>query len=473
MTPYGDDNQGGFFAALQNPANQGLLAAGLAMLSGARGPNSQGAVGAGGLAGLQAFQNAQAAGDMQAYRQAQIRKLEQDAQKQSRIMTALGRITGDTGGTMLAPGDAPNGAPSPAGPLLAGPIPAGSPGLLGGAAPGGGAGVGVNLTLPDVLALKAAGGPDLFDIYKYATDGVKREANTAYRNPVTGAVEYGPPKLSEGMELYVGADGRPAVRPVQGYSATNAAAKGAEAGAIAGAQAGFDLVDVPDGRGGTVKMPRLEALQRLGGTASAAPAGAGQGAAGGPPNRFGRSSSPADQAFEKSVAEASADTYNTLQKAGLNADKQIADYQRIGSLLDGFSGSSLSSVGMAGAKLLNSIGLEVDPALPNKEAAAAIGNQLALKLRDPANGGGMPGAMSDADRNFLMQSVPGLNQTDAGRKQLIGYQVKVLERNKDVAQFARKWRQKYGRLDSLDPAGQDFETALSAWTAANPLFGGQ
>jgi len=457
MTPYGDDNQGGFFAALQNPANQGLLAAGLAMLSGARGPNSQGAVGTGGLAGLQAFQNAQAVGDMQAYRQAQIRKLEQDTQKQSALMARLGRGNGEP---------APGGGGS--GPLLAGPIPAGSSGLLGGGGSAAANGGGFPYSLQDVIDIRALGGPDLFDMYKYATDGVKREANTAYRNPVTGAVEYGPPKLPEGMELVMGPNG-PMVRAVQGYSDANAAAKGAEAAAVAGAQAGYDLVDVPDGRGGTVKMPRLNALQRLGGT----PAAGGQGGAAGQPDRFGRSSSPADQAFEKSVAEASAETYNNLQKTGLNADKQIADYQRIGSLLDGFSGSSLSSVGMTGAKLLNSIGLEVDPALPNKEAAAAIGNQLALKLRDPANGGGMPGAMSDADRNFLMQSVPGLNQTDEGRKQLISYQVRVLERNKDVAQFARKWRQKYGRLDSLDPSGQDFDTALAAWSAANPLFGGQ
>ncbi|CAB3904959.1 hypothetical protein LMG2828_04699 [Achromobacter piechaudii] len=462
MASYGNDNpQGGFFSALQDPANQGLLAAGLAMLGSARGPNSQGAIGMGGLTGLQAFQQAQTAGDMQAYRKAQIQKLEQDAQKQNRIMAALGRITGDTGGTMTAPGGAPAGSPTPGGPLLAGPVPAGSPGLLGGAAPSGGGGF--NLSLPDVMALKAMGGPDLFDMYKYATDGVKRESGAAYRNPVTGAVEYGPPKLPEGMELVMGPNG-PMARPVQGYSDANAAAKGAEADAQARAQAGYDLVDVPDGKGGTVKMPRLNALQRLGGASGDRATAAGQ------PDRFGRSSSPADQAFEKSVAEASADTYNTLQKSGMNADKQIANYQRIGSLLDGISGSSLSNVGMTGAKLLNSIGLEVDPNLPNKEAAAAIGNQLALQLRDPANGGGMPGAMSDADRNFLMQSVPGLNQTDAGRKQLIDYQVRVLERNKDVAQAARKWRQKYGRLDSLDPKGNDFDTALAEWSAANPLF---
>lgn len=459
MGPYGDNNEGGFFQGLQDPMNQGLLAAGLSMLANARGPNSGNAIGTGGLLGLQALQNAQGNAENRSYLQARTRKLEQDLRKDGQLMAVVNRGRG---------GPAPNGGGGSGGALLAGAIPAGSPGLLGGGVPPAAGNGGFPYTLQDVIDMKILGGPDLFDELKYATDGVKREANTAYRNPVTGAVEYGPPKLPEGMELVMGPNG-PMVRAVQGYSDANAAAKAAEAGAVAGAQAGYDLVDVPDGRGGTVKMPRLSALQRLGGTS----ASGGQGGAAGQPDRFGRSSSPADQAFEKSVAEASAETYNNLQKTGLNADKQIADYQRIGSLLDGFSGSSLSSVGMTGAKLLNSIGLEVDPALPNKEAAAAIGNQLALKLRDPANGGGMPGAMSDADRNFLMQSVPGLNQTDEGRKQLISYQVRVLERNKDVAQFARKWRQKYGRLDSLDPSGQDFDTALATWSAANPLFGGQ
>ncbi|MGE8691087.1 MAG: hypothetical protein ACN6PJ_28345 [Achromobacter sp.] len=469
MGPFDYQNDG-LLGGASNPAAQGLLAAGLGLLAGSRGGNAAAALGTSGLAGLQAFQQAQSAGDMRAYRQAQIRKIEQDTEKNSRIMAALGRITG--GGTMLAPGGAPADSPGAAGPLLAGAVPAGSPGLLGGAAPAGGGagggGAGFNLTLPDVIALKAMGGPDLFEAYKYATDGIKREAGASYRNPLTGAMEY-TPRVGEGMELVYGANG-PMVRAIPGYTASNAAAKGAEADAQARANAGYDLVDVPDGRGGSVKMSRADALQRLGGTP---PPGQNARGAPAPGDRFGRTSSSADQAFEKSLAEASAETYNTMQKAGLNADKQIASYQRIGTLLDGFSGSSLSGVGMSGAKLLNAIGLEVDPNLGAKEAAVAIGNQLALQLRDPANGGGMPGAMSDADRNFLMQSVPGLNQTDEGRKQLINYQVRVLERNKDIAQFSRKWRQKYGRLDSLDPTGQDFGSALAAWTAANPLFGGQ
>ena len=278
MALLGDNSQGGFLQGLQDPTNQGLLAAGLAMLANARGPNSQNAIGAGGLAGLQAFQGAQAAGDMQAYRKAQIQKLEQDAQKQNRIMAALGRITGDTGGTMLAPAGAPGGSPAPAGPLLAGAIPAGSPGLLGGAASTPGAG-GVNLSLPDVLMLKAMGGPDLTDIYKINQEGFKREPGAMYRMP-DGSVDFGAPKLGEGIEPYVGPDGRIGVRQVQGYSDANAAAKAAEADAIARAQGRYSTTKIGDGAGGQREVLTSDLPAILGGQgqpqAGAAPAAAPQ-----------------------------------------------------------------------------------------------------------------------------------------------------------------------------------------------------
>ncbi|MBO9331869.1 hypothetical protein GHR37_22235 [Achromobacter xylosoxidans] len=441
-----------------NPTTMGLLGLGAGLLAGSRG--NYGAFGpalASGMMGAaQGMQNAREFELQNAYRQAQIGKMQQDAARQQGIQALL---SSRFGGAVGSPAASSRGGSPSAG--------------------------GFPLNLQDVTMLKALGGPDLLDQLKYANEGSKREAGATYRNPMTGQMEF-VPKVGEGMQVIYGPDGSPSVLPIPGYSAANAGAEGARAGAIAAAQmpyniaqnrdqqntaAGLDIVDVPDGRGGTVRMPRLAALQRLGGaTGAAAP---GSTSLGGQLDRFGRSSSPADQAFEKSLAEASAETYNNLQKTGLNADKQIANYQRIGSLLDGFSGSGLTNVGMSGAKLLNAIGLEVDPQLSNKEAAVAIGNQLALQLRDPSNGGGMPGAMSDPDREFLLQSIPNLNQTDEGRKKLISYQVRVLERNKDVAQFARKWRQKYGRLDSLDPSGQDFDTALTVWSAANPLFGAQ
>ncbi|OZI26720.1 hypothetical protein CAL26_05200 [Bordetella genomosp. 9] len=434
----GSDADGGFFNQLQNPGNYGLLAAGLGILANARGANSQNAIGAGALAGLQAAQGAQQTAYLNDYRKAQAAKLQQESDKQRALLGLLGGITpgGQAGGGAAQSMPVSANGTAPASPV---------------APPKGGL---ANMSIDQVALIKALGGGDLTDAWKLAHYGQDRNPGS-FNVGADGQLTY-TPNIDKGQTPVI-KDGRVVgVQNLPGAVASAANMAGATAAATAGAQAGYDLVPVPDGKGGTQLMPRAQAVGMLGGDRQA--------------GGLGRTPSQADQTFNESVAKASADTYNNLQTSGMNADKQIANYQRVGQLLDGFEGGTLSNLGLQGAKLANSLDIKLDEKLPAKEAAVAIGNQLALQLRDPANGGGMPGAMSDADRNFLQASVPNLTQSNAGRKQLIDYQVKVLERNKDVAAFARKWRQKFGRLDSQDPSGNDFQTALSNWSANNPLF---
>lgn len=102
---------------------------------------------------------------------------------------------------------------------------AGGPG--GSAAAGGGqpsaqqAASAFGLTLPQVAALKASGGPDLLEVYKYATDGVKREAGATYVNPVTGQREY-VPKVGEGVTMQNGM-----ASAIPGYADAQASIAGA------------------------------------------------------------------------------------------------------------------------------------------------------------------------------------------------------------------------------------------------------
>ena len=81
-------------------------------------------------------------------------------------------------------------------------------------------------------------------------------------------------------------DGTGGVTNARGYTGAMAAQAGATTGATAAANAGFDLVPVPDGRGGTRMMPRSVAVALLGGNGGGA-AGAGPGAGGGPPSIAG------------------------------------------------------------------------------------------------------------------------------------------------------------------------------------------
>lgn len=436
-----------------NATRMGLLAAGLGMLAnnqghyGAAGP----AIAAGGLQGLAAYQGAQDNALQDKYRRAQLAQLEQSTQKQAALNTFLASRFG--GGNSMA--SAPSGAPARA-------LPASMP--MGGAAPSTDGGQvqpasSFPVSLNDVTMLKAMGGPDLFDQYKYATDGVKREAGNYYINPVTGQQTYYT-KLDNGQSI--GSNG--AVTTAPGYAESNARTKGMEAQAVESAKAGLDLVSVPDGKGGTVMMPRAQAAQF---TRQMSPGMGGMPATGG---GFGTTPSAADTEYEGEMAKQSAAQYKGIQDSGASAQSRIGNLNRISTLLGDYEGGKLTNMQTGLASAMNSLGIKIDPKLGNKEAAAALGNEMALKLRDPANGGGMPGAMSDSDREFLRSMVPNANQTAEGRKLMVDAGIKVAQRDQQVAQFARQWRAKQGRLDKPDVNGLTFADHLQQWSTRNPIF---
>ena len=69
----------------------------------------------------------------------------------------------------------------------------------------------------------------------------------------------------------------------------------------------------------------------------------------------------------------------------------------------------------AGLKALN-----INPSnLTEDQVVNALGNQLALQLRNPKSGGGLPGATSNRDLDFLKASVPGLSRTPEGNRAMI------------------------------------------------------
>lgn len=99
-------------------------------------------------------------------------------------------------------------------------------------------------------------------------------------NPQTGQVDYTAPK--DGIAMQNGQ-----AFAVPGFGAIQAQNAGMEAAATEGAKAQFDLVDVPDGQGGTVQMPRSQAVQALGqgGAQPGGPSGAGMSGFGTSPSK--------------------------------------------------------------------------------------------------------------------------------------------------------------------------------------------
>jgi hypothetical protein len=169
--------------------------------------------------------------------------------------------------------------------------------------------------------------------------------------------------------------------------------------------------------------------------------------------------------FEKTLGKNFGDQYIKIQDGGQTAQNKIATLDALGTALDqsgytGWGAETLLGVKQASRALGMDIGEDLGPA----EASRALGNQLALQLRSPSGGAGMPGAMSDKDREFLVASVPGLTKTPQGNARLIDFMKRIEQRNVEVARLANDYMRENGQLDA------GFYDTLARYSEANPLF---
>jgi hypothetical protein len=168
----------------------------------------------------------------------------------------------------------------------------------------------------------------------------------------------------------------------------------------------------------------------------------------------------------KAVGKYFGEQYADIQKAGLGASGKINRVQRLNQLLDGVSTGKFTPLGVELASAAQSLGFNIDPKLGNKQAAEALSNEMALELRNPSGGAGMPGAMSDSDREFLKKIVPGIEKTPEGRKLISESMMALAKRDQQVAKLARDYRKKHGTLD------EGFYDELLNFSQENPLFTG-
>jgi len=171
-----------------------------------------------------------------------------------------------------------------------------------------------------------------------------------------------------------------------------------------------------------------------------------------------------EKAESKTVGEFFGKTYADIQSAGLSATNKINKVERLNILLDGVQTGKLTPFGVDVASTAASLGFKIDPKLGNKQAADALSKEMALELRNPSGGAGMPGALSNSDREFLMSMTPGLTSDPAGRKLISESMVKMAKRDQEVAKIAREYRKKNGNLD------EGFYEELAKFSEANPLF---
>ncbi|HBG30795.1 MAG TPA: hypothetical protein DDW98_09220, partial [Gammaproteobacteria bacterium] len=171
-----------------------------------------------------------------------------------------------------------------------------------------------------------------------------------------------------------------------------------------------------------------------------------------------------EKEFDKNLGKQLAEQYGEIQKGAQSARSKIATLDALDAALQGAGRTGTGAKTVLAAK--RAIGLfGGDPNVSDEEAVVALGNQLALQMRNPSGGAGMPGALSDKDREFLVASVPGIEKTAGGNRQLIDYMKRIEQRSIDVAKMADDYmRENGGRLDYA------FYDKLAKWADANPLF---
>jgi len=172
-----------------------------------------------------------------------------------------------------------------------------------------------------------------------------------------------------------------------------------------------------------------------------------------------------EKAEAKKVGEGMGEMYVNLQKSGAAAPMKLGKLDRMEQLMEGVTTGKLTPALTQVASIAESFGIKLDSKLGPKQALESLTNEMALELRNPSGGAGLPGAMSDSDRTFLSSMTAGLSKTKEGNKLIIQTARAVAKREQDVARLAREYRKKNGSLD------EGFYDVLADFSEANPLFG--
>lgn len=166
---------------------------------------------------------------------------------------------------------------------------------------------------------------------------------------------------------------------------------------------------------------------------------------------------------EKS-AELFAKKYDDLSNAALSADDTMgmlntAEEAMKGGVRTGFGGEAEQSL----RKLALTLGVGDADKVASGELLKSITSRMALMMRSPDQGMGMPGAMSDADRQYLIDAQVGLGTSPEGNQKLLTAFKAMQQRKIDLATMADDYIARNGVLDA------GFNKLVRQFVKANPL----
>ncbi|MBL8577708.1 MAG: hypothetical protein JNK47_10810 [Mesorhizobium sp.] len=170
-----------------------------------------------------------------------------------------------------------------------------------------------------------------------------------------------------------------------------------------------------------------------------------------------------EKGYDKTLGEGYAKRFMEIQDGSQTAQRALNALDVMDQAMSdpGFYSGAASGSVTALKRYGQALGIEGADGIDSIETFNAMAKQAALD----SMGGSLGSGFSNADRDFVLDQVPNLQNTPQGNKQLVGIQRKLNQRKQQVAQLARQYAERNGgRINA------GFDDELARWSEANPLF---
>lgn len=170
-------------------------------------------------------------------------------------------------------------------------------------------------------------------------------------------------------------------------------------------------------------------------------------------------------AFAKKYGELQGEKLDKLVTAAENAGQMLDMYDLVEQGLNtDVTTGKLGETELQLRKFGQYLGLDTDATkIGGGELIKSVQNRMALLMRNPDSGMGMPGSVSDKDIQFLKESQVGIDNSPQGNRAMLEAFRRLEKRKIEVADMAEAYAEKNGTL-------RGFQKQLREYSEANPLF---
>lgn len=173
---------------------------------------------------------------------------------------------------------------------------------------------------------------------------------------------------------------------------------------------------------------------------------------------------PAESAQQREMAVGVAQEYRENLKKSTKAAARQANAERLSTLLDQVDTGTFAGSILQIQKAAASLGFQVPESATAAEAARSLSLAMAMEMRDPSEGAGSPGAISNYETQTFQAMIPSIDKLPGANKLIADAYIKQQKRAQEITKLQREYVQSNGKVDD-----GIYEIA-EKYREKNPLF---